>query len=52
MTDKKCGHCGYEGPCYGTPIVGGQGAVVSAPWCPRCGKNDKLSVKRIGGDGK
>lgn len=35
----KCGHCGYEGPCYGTPTSKG----VSAPWCKRCGMNNKLT---------
>lgn len=34
----KCGHCGYEGPCYGAPTSKG----VTAPWCKRCGMNNKL----------
>jgi len=37
----KCGHCGYVGPCYGTPTSDKIG--VSAPWCPQCKKNDKLT---------
>lgn len=36
--------CGYVGLCYGTPV----GGSVSAPWCRRCGRNDKLT--RPGGD--
>ena len=42
----KCGHCGYEGYAYGTPHSAGRGgpAVVSAPWCERCGINSKLTV--------
>lgn len=36
----RCGHCGYEGPCYGTPT----GTGVSAPWCKQCQRNDKLEV--------
>jgi hypothetical protein len=43
MSIYKCGYCGYEGPCYGTPFVGGSsGGGVSAPWCPKCGINSKL----------
>lgn len=49
MTEKtseknkyKCGHCGYEGPCYGVPILHGDKSFVSAPWCHRCQRNDKL----------
>jgi hypothetical protein len=38
----KCGHCGFEGSCYGVPHSEG----VSAPFCTRCGKNDKL--KKMG----
>lgn len=40
MTDNnyKCGHCEYEGPCYGAPTSEG----VTAPWCKRCEKNDSL----------
>lgn len=30
----RCGHCGYEGPCYGNGF--------SAPWCKQCQRNDKL----------
>ena len=36
----RCGHCGYEGYCYGTATSQG----VSAPWCPRCQKNNKLTL--------
>ena len=43
MSLYKCGHCGFEGYCYGTPFMGGSsGGGVSAPWCPRCGMNNKL----------
>lgn len=35
----KCGHCGHEGYCYGVPMDKG----VSAPWCYRCERNDKLT---------
>lgn len=35
-----CGFCGYVGPCYGIPVV--PPGSVSAPWCPRCGLNNKL----------
>lgn len=38
----NCGHCGFEGHCYGVPFVSGSSGGVSAPWCPRCGINDKL----------
>lgn len=34
----KCGHCGYIGYCYGIPTSQG----VSAPFCYRCGMNNKL----------
>lgn len=34
----RCDHCGYKGLCYGVPT----GAGVSAPFCRKCGKNDKL----------
>lgn len=37
--DYKCGHCGYEGPCYGQATSKG----VSAPWCRKCERNDKLT---------
>lgn len=40
-----CGHCGYEGPCYGKPH-GGDGGV-SAPWCTKCERNDKLTKKDV-----
>jgi len=30
----KCGHCDYEGECYGNGF--------SCPWCRLCGRNDKL----------
>lgn len=30
--------CGYEGYCYGTPTMNG----VSAPWCPKCERNNCL----------
>lgn len=36
-----CGHCGFEGHCYGAPYDGG----VSAPWCHCCQMNDKLTPK-------
>lgn len=36
----RCGYCGYEGKCYGTPTSDKVG--VSAPWCPRCGMNNRL----------
>lgn len=39
----KCGHCGYEGPCYGTAHSAG----ISAPWCYRCGMNDKLAPIKL-----
>lgn len=34
----KCGHCQYEGECYGIPT----GLGVSAPFCRKCERNDKL----------
>jgi len=34
----KRGNCGYIGACYGTPTDKG----ISAPWCNRCGMNNKL----------
>lgn len=34
----RCGHCNYEGHCYGIPT----GEGVSAPFCTHCGRNDKL----------
>lgn len=37
----KCEFCGYVGPCYGTPII--PPGKVSAPWCPKCGLNDRLT---------
>ncbi len=45
MTENNyvCGHCGYEGPCYGKPH-GGEGGI-SAPICKRCGMNNKLAKK-------
>jgi len=36
----KCGHCNFIGHCYGIPTSAKCG--VSAPFCSRCGKNDKL----------
>jgi len=33
-----CGNCGHEGPAYGIPT----GEGVSAPFCQKCQKNDKL----------
>ncbi len=45
MAEYTCKHCGYTGPCYGTPFVGGKSGV-SAPWCKRCGLNDGLTEKR------
>lgn len=41
VNNYKCGHCGFEGLCYGAPHSGG----VSAPFCPKCGMNDKLTKK-------
>lgn len=38
----QCRHCGYSGFVYGTPFIGGGGAGVSAPWCPKCGLNNQL----------
>ena len=35
----RCGHCGFVGYCYGTPTDKG----VSAPWCSKCERNDKLT---------
>lgn len=35
----KCGHCGFEGHCYGQPTSEG----VTAPWCAKCELNDKLT---------
>ncbi len=35
-----CGNCGYEGPCY--CIAGSNG--LSAPFCHRCGMNNKLEA--------
>lgn len=34
----KCGHCGFVGHCYGIPTSQG----VSAPFCSKCQRNDKL----------
>ena len=36
----KCGHCNFIGHSYGIPTSAKCG--VSAPFCSRCGKNDKL----------
>lgn len=33
-----CGHCNYEGHCYGI----GHATGVSAPFCKQCGRNDRL----------
>jgi len=44
MKIYQCDHCGYIGPCYGTPIIGGRKSGVSAPWCKQCQKNDKLKI--------
>jgi len=38
MVVYKCENCGHVGHCYGTPTSEG----VSAPWCQKCQKNDKL----------
>lgn len=38
----KCGHCGYVGHCYGIPTSAG----ITAPYCPKCQKNDKLKKVR------
>lgn len=40
MVKYRCGHCGFEGHCYG--VATGHG--VSAPFCPNCEKNDKLTL--------
>jgi len=40
----RCGHCGYEGYCYGI----GHAKGVSAPFCYRCGMNDKLTPIETG----
>ena len=45
MNIYKCGHCGYVGPCYGTPIGGKRGLIVSTPWCYQCHMNDKLEIQ-------
>lgn len=45
MDDSKtyrCDWCGYVGPVYGTPFLGGGNSGVSAPWCPRCNLNNML----------
>ena len=42
MVIYKCGHCGFEGHCYGIPT----GKGVTAPFCTKCGKNDKLTLIR------
>ena len=44
MNEYTCRHCGYQGPCYGTPI----GDAVSAPWCKKCERNDGLIKKSEG----
>ena len=31
----RCGHCGYEGPCYGSGYCG--------PWCRQCERNSGLT---------
>ena len=38
MVVYKCGNCGFEGHCCGVASSGG----VSAPFCAKCGKNNKL----------
>lgn len=38
MAKYKC-KCGFEGDCYGAPTSNG----VSAPWCPKCQRNNGLS---------
>lgn len=38
MRIYKCGNCGYQGPCYGIPTSLG----VSAPFCYKCGMNNRL----------
>ncbi len=35
----RCRQCGFEGYCYGVAHAAG----VSAPWCPQCEKNNKLT---------
>jgi hypothetical protein len=42
----KCGHCGFKGECYGIPTSEG----MSAPYCFRCKKNDKLTLLEPGED--
>lgn len=39
---KVCLNCNYEGHVYGIPTSKG----VSAPFCPRCGVNNKLVSHR------
>lgn len=46
VNNYKCGHCGYEGPCYGIPHSQ-DGGGVSAPFCKQCGINDKLTKVEI-----
>lgn len=40
----NCGHCGYEGYCYGTPVIGGRHSGISVPWCRQCGINNQLRI--------
>ena len=37
--EYKCDYCGYEGYCYGT--ITSEGGI--APWCPKYGRNNKLT---------
>ncbi len=48
----KCGHCGFEGYCYGAPVLNGDKSFVTAPWChkcERCERNDKLTLVKVRG---
>lgn len=42
----KCGYCGFEGRVYGCPTSGPRVGITS-PWCPSCGKNDRLTQTKI-----
>ena len=35
----QCGHCGFIGHCYGIAT----GVGITAPYCPKCEKNNKLT---------
>lgn len=40
MALYKCGHCGFEGQCYGRAYIGDK-IGVSSCWCSKCQRNDK-----------